>query len=174
MMTTYEERFIDERISYDNLINYSCVENELLQSVTEDIMSDINIHNPASDYFDMKTLFSVLQDKTDKSILELCFEIKPITVERLNAISIEQLLKFAKNNNIEIVKKLLVDTEEIINIFFNNEYGYLLIASEYQGKTRVKLKRVEDLLKYKGIAYNKYSFDSLRAIHDLVSELETI
>jgi hypothetical protein len=99
MITTYEQNFINERINYQEMINY-CKLLKLDLSEFWDLFDNVTaIHRDSGELILKKTddtnkLICNLATKLDKSILELCYEIKPITFERLKnipALSLEKL-----------------------------------------------------------------------------------
>lgn len=92
MMTTYEKNFINERISYE----------EASAIIGKDILFFKGFYDDVNNRFSLFESFCKIKNK---SILELCFEIKPITAERLNAISIEQWKMWADRYDIPFAEE---------------------------------------------------------------------
>jgi hypothetical protein len=165
--TNYEEMFILYRIHKSELlaflekykINYYEEEKDYYSNKKGwrriDVWSNkICLQDPAfvvcgSDGFiEDNYLFGSLSVGLDKSILEICFEIKPITVERLRKITMNQLTKWWKKN----LKKI---EYEISTLKLNDATLHKLI---------ILSKKCCD----------KYSIDYLKARQDVIWELENI
>ncbi len=166
MITTYEQNFINERLTDEMIIDY-------FSKLTEDELA----------YF-IKNRYKK-QDRvgfcedicvvSGKSMLELCFEIKPITFERLNAISVDQWNRWAdkyeNNKNYThlflglIDLKMRINEESIMHELFLNEESIMHELFLYLDFIRNIVKLIHN------ISHNDLLGET-KAIHDLVWELE--
>lgn len=112
-------------------------------------------------------MFNTLSELTNKSIIELCYEIKPITVERLNAISIEQWKKWAERygGNFEESVYCSINYTQLVKIEYGKVTSTLRSYERFRELLAIKNKRFIFYLNF---------LEATKAIHDLVWELENI
>lgn len=158
--TNYEEGFILRRIHKSELLVFLKKYKIDYYEEEKDCYSKkgwrrIDVYNfegsvvcGADGFIEDDYLFGSLSYNLGKSILELCFEIKPITVERMSKITMKQLTKWCKKN-------LKTIEYEISNLKLNDA-------------------TLHKLIKLSKKCCDKYSIDYLKARQDVIWELENI
>ena len=187
MITAYEHKFINERISEhaiaEFISNNKC---EIIIDINIDLCKPQLTEKQTAELYKRASVCE-LSKKLNKSILELCFEIKPITVERLNAISVEQWTRLAEKHNIKHntcvakcgevsedydIKELWLDVDWSLPIRFNKDKNDIGLEKQDQFYWHDILK---DLIFYINKNFDRLDILELaKAIHDLVWELENI
>lgn len=110
----------------------------------------------------------------NKSIIELCYEIKPITIERLNKITIEQWKKICKKYKLKFIKqyennfRITGNNYNDSTIYFDynliNENNDFTIIQQFTNLIAQSNKKI----------YWSIGIDFIKSIHDFVWELENI
>lgn len=181
MITTYEQNFINERISEHAIAEFiSNNECEIIIDINIDLCKPQLTEKQTTELYKRASVCE-LSKKLNKSILELCFEIKRITVERLNAISIEQWTRWAERYGLRLSEVYDPNTNSY-SVFFeetkkfaNSLYLFTRINNNIQFE-EFNARFLIELLYFKN--FNVYTLENInlttKAIHDLVWELETI
>lgn len=198
-MTTYEQELIG-RLTTEEIkiwVEKNGIEIENLEKWMNDCtgLKIINKNNEKLRFisseeiislFDKKLhLISSLARELDKPIIELCYEIKPITTERLNKITIEQWKQWAEKYNFQFIEREIPVTyfkppsnnmRSVYYIYNGCDEICIFPTIDEHGKWAMLLEiaRIYLLNKMKD-KYKPFDFlEQTKAIHDLIWELENL
>jgi hypothetical protein len=174
MTTSYEIKFIKERIDYqyinDWLQKNSLNINDYVSCSLDKIINyKMKISNDTTLIFNnkedlMNTLIEKLARELDKDILTICYEIRPINKERLRKISKKQWQKFGEKYNMKITEtfiksRSLFESIRLDDFIERNNYHQSAILA------KASLYPNLDICNY---------METTKAIHDLIWELESL